>query len=72
MRGVVTWGTFEGGGGGGGLEGATGGVETRREVERGGRRGGVLRGGRGGSLRSGEGFDFAATAAARATNGLDG
>ena len=41
------------------------------DVERGGRRGGVLRGGRGGNLRSGEGFDLAAAAAARATKGLD-
>lgn len=44
---------------------------TRIEVERGGRRGGVFRGGRGGSLRSGEGFDLAAAAAARATKGLE-
>lgn len=69
---VVTWGTFAGGRGGGGLKvEAARGAETMRDVDRGGRRGGVLRGGRGGSLRSGEGFDLAAAAAARATKGLD-
>ena len=68
MRGVVTWGTFGGGGGGLEVEVARG-AETRMDVERGGRRGGVLRGGRGGSLRSGEGF-FAAIAA-RTTKGLE-
>jgi hypothetical protein len=62
-----------GGGGGGGLErGAPlGVVDTESGSERGGGTGGTLRGGRGGSLRSGEGLDLVATAAARATNGLD-
>jgi hypothetical protein len=70
MRVVVRCGTFAGGGGGG-LDGAALGMDTEGGAERGGRRGGTLRGGRGGSLRSGEGFNLAAAAAARATNGLD-
>jgi hypothetical protein len=58
--------------------GSWGGGDLEREAplgvdtsERGGGTGGILRGGRGGNLRSGEGLDLVATAAARATNGLD-
>jgi hypothetical protein len=71
MRAVVKCGTFVGSWGGGGLGGALLGADARTGCERGGRTGGTLRGGRGGSLRSGEGLDLFATAAARATNGLD-